>query len=288
MTGFGRGSHTTDTWQANVELSSVNRKQAEIVVQGPRELAELENTIRKTVLQTVARGRVQVSIKLERAQGGGSHFRVDAELARSFQAAMEELSAITGNPLSPRASDFLRQPGVISTDESGIDAETAWLAIEPALQEAIAALNAMRSDEGAHLVEDFLARLQTMEKLAERIAADAPARLVRAREAMYKRLADAGLALDLNDERIIKELAIFADRCDVTEELTRLASHIAKFRSYLDSRESVGRSLDFLCQELFREFNTIASKANDATIAQTIVEAKTEVEKIREQVQNLE
>ena len=110
----------------------------------------------------------------------------------------------------------------------------------------------------------------------------------RQRELLLKRLGESGLEIDLNDERVVRELALFADRCDISEELTRLQSHFDKFRSYLDNGEPCGRPLDFLCQELFREFNTIGSKANDADIAQTVVEAKTELEKIREQVQNLE
>jgi uncharacterized protein (TIGR00255 family) len=124
--------------------------------------------------------------------------------------------------------------------------------------------------------------------LTHRIASEAPGRMGRQRELLSKRLRDAGLELDPSDERVTKEIALFADRCDVSEELTRLGSHFAKFLDYLEASEPSGRALDFLCQELFREFNTIGSKANDASIAQTIVEAKTELEKIREQVQNVE
>ena len=146
----------------------------------------------------------------------------------------------------------------------------------------------MRKTEGSHLKDDFLARLDTLTGFAGKIAADAPGRPIRQRELLAKRLRDSGLELDPADERVAKEIALFADRCDVSEEVTRLDSHFAKFREYLDSSEAQGRALDFLCQELFREFNTIGSKANDAVIAQTVVEAKTELEKIREQVQNVE
>ena len=146
----------------------------------------------------------------------------------------------------------------------------------------------MRKSEGDHLKEDFLTRLGTLTAFAGKIAADAPARPIRQRELLTKRLREANLDLDPGDERVVKELAIFADRCDVSEELTRLDSHFSKFREYVNATEPSGRALDFLCQELFREFNTIGSKANDAGIAQTIVEAKAELEKIREQVQNVE
>ena len=138
------------------------------------------------------------------------------------------------------------------------------------------------------LKADFLNRLQTLSGFAEKISLEAPARPIRQKEQLFKRLRDSGLELDPSDDRVLKELALYADRCDITEELTRLDSHFAKFREYLDAAEPPGRALDFLCQELFREFNTIGSKANDSSIAQTIVEAKTELEKIREQVQNIE
>ena len=288
MTGFGRGSAVTDAWRATVEIGAVNRKQAEVVVQAPRELAELESRVRKAALAVVSRGRVQISINLERAEGAAAAIRVDAALARAFHQAFAEIGRAVGEAVSPTAADYLRQQGIVSAGESAADAEVAWKAIEPALADALAALAAMRETEGGHLKEDFLVRLETLAGFARRIAAEAPARPVRQRELLMKRLRDAGLDLDPADERVVRELALFADRCDVSEELTRLDSHFAKFREYLDASEPPGRALDFLCQEMFREFNTIGSKANDAGIAQTIVEAKTELEKIREQVQNVE
>lgn len=288
MTGFGRGSSATEQWHANVEIGSVNRKQAEVVVLVPRELSELEGRVRKAVLGVASRGRIQVAITIERAQGASAAIRVDAALAHAFHDAFIELGKTVGHPLLPTASDYLRQPGIVSLGGLEIDAEQAWLAIEPALKDALTGLVAMRTSEGDHLKADFLARLGTLVSFTEKIAADAPQRLVRQRDLLAKRLRDAGLDLDPSDERVVKELALFADRCDVSEELTRLDSHFTKFREYLDAAEPPGRALDFLCQELFREFNTIGSKANDAGIAQVIVEAKTELEKIREQVQNVE
>ncbi len=288
MTGFGRGSGVTDGWQAGVEISAVNRKQAEVVVQAPRELNELDARIRKAVLGVVSRGRIQVSINVERAQGAVADFRIDPVLALAFSNAFAELGKTVGYPVVPAASDFLRQPGIIAAGDGELDAEAAWLAVEPALTAALEQLAAMRESEGSHLKSDFLERLETLVSFARKIAAEAPGRLIRQRELLSKRLRDAGLELDPADERVVKEIALFADRCDVSEEITRLDSHFAKFREYLDATEPPGRALDFLCQELFREFNSIGSKANDASIAQTIVEAKTELEKIREQVQNVE
>jgi uncharacterized protein (TIGR00255 family) len=288
MTGFGRGSSATDAWQANVEISAVNRKQAEVVVQSPRELNELEPRVRKTVLAVVSRGRIQVSLTLEKPQGCATEFKIDPALARAFSKAFGELGRTVGYPVLPAAADFLRQPGIIAAGAAEVDTEAAWAAIEPALKDALTQLATMRSSEGEHLKSDFIARLATLESLAGKIRDEAPGRPIRQRELLTKRLRDAGLELDLADERVVREIALFADRCDVSEEITRLGSHFAKFRDYLNAPEPAGRALDFLCQELFREFNTIGSKANDASIAQTVVEAKTELEKIREQVQNVE
>ena len=288
MTGFGRGSASTPRWLATVEITTVNRKQAEVVVQAPRELTELEARIRKQVLALLSRGRIQISINLEDTTGAATAIALNSDLARALEDSFSRLGETLGRPLLPAPADFLRLPGFLDNPRSVIDAESAWEAIQPALAEALVTLTAMRAREGGDLKADMLSRLGQLATLAGRIAADAPARPSRQLDLLQKRLRDANLDLDLDDERLLKELAIFADRCDISEELTRLDSHFAKFREYLDSAEAQGRSLDFLCQELFREFNTIGSKANDAAIAQTVVEAKTELEKIREQVQNVE
>jgi uncharacterized protein (TIGR00255 family) len=288
MTGFGRGGSATAVWVARVEIGTVNRKQAEVVVILPKELTEIEGTIRKQVQGVVSRGRAQVVVALEPAGGGTANVRVDAGLARGLEGAFAQLSEAVGRQVLPGAGDFLRQPGVLTIGAREIDPAEAWTAIGPALEEALGQLAAMREREGADLEADLAGRLDLLEKLVSGMAGLAPVRLVRQRELLFKRLRDAGLELDLSDERVVKELALFADRCEVSEELTRLASHFGKFRDYMAGTEPPGRALDFLCQEIFREFNTIGAKANDAGIAQTVVEAKTELEKIREQVQNVE
>lgn len=288
MTGFGRGTAAAGEWTAAVEISSVNRKQAEIVVQAPRELAALEVQVRKAVAAHVSRGRVQVSINVSQTAEEAGATKVDVHLARQFSAAFRKLSDELGTEIAPVAADFLRVPGIIGTPGANMEAAAAWPAVEAALAAALLAFLKMRADEGAHLREDFHMRLAMLEQLVAEISLHAPHRPIRQRELLFKRLADVGLGIDLGDERVLKELALYADRCDITEEITRLASHFAKFRGYLAAEEPPGRSLDFLCQEIFREFNTIGSKANDPEIAQIVVAAKTELEKIREQVQNVE
>ena len=288
MTGFGRGSATADEGTATVEIACVNRKQAEVVIQLPRELNELEARIRRAVLNTISRGRIQVSVQFDRSSGAPAPVSVDLRMVDALEAAFETISQHTGRNVSPEAGDFLRTSGIIRIEESGLAAEAVWGAIEHALEVAIEQVLEMRSAEGSDLAKDLSTRLTALEKTAAAIVDKAPTRPERYREVLTKRLRDAGLELELQDERVIREIAVFADRCDISEEITRLDSHFRKFREYMAGEEPAGRPLDFLCQEIHREFNTIGSKASDASIAQHVVEAKTELEKIREQVQNVE
>lgn len=288
MTGFGRGVVVLGRYQATVEMSAVNRKQAEVVIQLPREIQELDSLIRKMVQQAVSRGRIQVSVHLEDVEQQVCVPQLDGALARAFQESIRELSEVIGVELNASVADYLKQPGILSFKTRDLEACEAWVSIEPAILLALEKLQEMRKTEGGHLKADLIRRMERIRGFAEEIALLAPERPVRQRELMTKRLMDAGVEFDLDDERLVRELAMFADRCDISEELTRLKSHFEKFADYVASSEASGRALDFLCQELFRELNTIGSKANDAGIAHVIVEAKTELEKIREQVQNVE
>ncbi|MEM1084724.1 MAG: YicC/YloC family endoribonuclease [Verrucomicrobiota bacterium] len=288
MTGFGRGTATTAHGTASVEIACVNRKQAEVVVQAGRELAAIEPKIRKRVLAKVSRGRIQVSIQVDRNATEDTAIEVDEVLAEALEVAFEKISKRIGRSVQPVAADFIRSPGVVTFDDSGIDPDEAWLAIEPALDAAMKQVLDTRAAEGSDLADDLNRRLGVLEQLRMTIADLAPARPERYRDLLFKRLRDAGLELNLDDERVVREIGLFADRCDISEEITRLDSHFRRFREYLAGSEPAGRSLDFLCQEIHREFNTIGSKASDAAIAQNVVTAKSELEKIREQVQNVE
>jgi len=288
MTGFGRGEAQSGDLAYRVELSSVNRKQADIVVSLPRELAPLEPKVRELVGQKISRGRVNVSINVAAADGAGGQVQVDEALAQQYLKALRLMADQLGLHDLPNAFDPMRAPGVISLGEQLPEPDDAWPAIEGAVGEALSALLEMRAAEGAHLREDMLAKLDSLQEHVSAIEKQAPDVAVRYRENLHKRLAGAGLEIDLDDDRVLREVGIFAERCDISEEITRLASHFVQCKTYLESGEPVGRSLDFLAQEMNRELNTIGSKANDATIAQRVVEAKTELEKIREQVQNVE
>jgi uncharacterized protein (TIGR00255 family) len=288
MTGFGRAEHATSTLAARVEAASVNRKQGEIIVQMPRAYAELEAKIRKIALQKLSRGRVSLSIQIENPEGRSGRVHVNTSKARALEAAFTELSDAIDRPLQLTATDFLRAPDIFDFNDQPADPADALLTIQPAVEEALNQMIAMRANEGQHLHDDIESRISILENLTEKIISHAPSVIVKYRENLHRRLAESGLELNLDDERVLKEVGLFADRCDISEEITRLHSHFEKFREYLALDEPVGRPLDFLCQELNREFNTIGSKANDATLAQLIVNAKTELEKVREQVQNVE
>ena len=271
-----------------VEVASVNRKQADIVVNLPRELSALDSRIRKQVSEVVSRGRINVGISLKSSEAKGGSLSINLPLAEEYSAAIAKLEEHLGlNGLVSRF-DPGRAPGVIQLGETLPEPEDAWPFVEKALKESLSKLLEMRSTEGAHLKSDLESRLATLKGFLQQIAEQAPSVVQRYRENLIKRLDSAGIELNLDDERLIKEIGLFADRCDISEEITRLESHFAQCHKYFTRDEAVGRPLDFLIQEMGREINTIGSKANDASIAQIIVESKTELEKIREQIQNIE
>ncbi len=288
MTGFGRGEATANGWKIDVELSGVNRKQADVSVHLPAGFLELEAEARGLLTRAISRGRVSAKVSLTHTDTSENRLLFDEDLARRYVAAAKRLSEQTGIDTRITAADLFRAPGIFKIDEFGADPDEIRAALRSALETAISQLVGMQCGEGEHLRADLEARLGLIAAEIEGITALAPLVPVGYRESLMKRLQEAGFGFDLSDERLLREIALFAERCDVTEELTRLGSHLGLFRAYLASDEPMGRHLDFLCQELNRELNTIGSKANDAAIARCVVQAKTELEKIREQVQNVQ
>ncbi|MBR5214011.1 MAG: YicC family protein [Akkermansia sp.] len=288
MTGFGAASAPLNNATLRVEIGGVNRKQTEISISLPRAWAELESQVRELVAGAVSRGRVNVSISLQATASGTGNITVNKAKLAALQQCMAEVSDSLQQPLTPTLDALVRLGVIGEESESDISIETAWAAAEPAVKEALQAFLTLRAEEGANLRADLLARINTLRQYREQLIARAAGVPARYREQLLKRLEESGLPLPTDDERIIKEIALFADRCDVSEETTRLASHLDQFERICDKQEAVGRTLDFLCQEIFRELNTTGSKANDAELAQLVVTAKTELEKIREQVQNVE
>ena len=289
MTGFGRGEARRDGVSWAVECASVNRKQLEVAVSLPRELGELEANVRNLVAAGVSRGRVNVTVRLESlADTSSNAVNVDHGLAQQYYHALHALAVKLEIPAEVSLHDLMRLPGVVGLQQAETSAEQAWPLIEEAVGAALKQMNLMRETEGTHLREDMEERMSRIEALLTSIREKAVTVPEAQRKLLRQRLEDAGLPLPLDDERLVKEIALFADRTDISEELSRAASHVKQFRAYLASGEPVGRSLDFLMQEFFREFNTMGSKCNNAEIAHHVVTAKTELEKIREQAQNVE
>jgi uncharacterized protein (TIGR00255 family) len=288
MTGYGRGEVDHAGVKVSVELNSVNRKQSDIVVNLPRDLAALEPRIRQTINENISRGRTNVLVCLHQSPNGTRKLALDTELARSYHEAMRALQKELSAPGEITISTILQAPGVMRAPEETIKAEEAWPALERALRNALNELIKMREREGKHLAKDLIHRLKAIRKTLKEIRVLHPEAVKKYRAALLERIEKAGLPLSSDDDRIVKETTFFADRADVSEELTRLDSHLAQFAHHLRKNEPVGRTLEFITQEIFRELNTLGAKANDAPIAQRVVACKAELEKIREQIQNLE
>lgn len=288
MTGYGRGEVDHGGAKYRVELNSVNRKQSDIVINLPREFSELEPRIRQTINEKLSRGRTSVVVSHEDGANGSRKLALDTALARSYHDAMRDLQKELGAPGEITISAILQAPGVMRFSEGAIDAEKAWPAIDEALQRALAELIRMREREGKHLTKDLLQRLKLIRTEIKEVRRAFPAVVQKYRAALRDRIRKAGVDVGLDDERLLKEVAVFADRSDISEELTRLDSHLTQFAEQLRKDEAIGRTLEFITQEIFRELNTLGAKSNDAAISQRIVLCKAELEKIREQIQNLE
>ncbi len=288
MTGFGRGEAAAQGWQITAEVSGVNRKQVDISLNLPNGLGELDPPLRKLIASFISRGRVNAKINLTHTETGDNQLVFDESLAGQYVEAVRKISDASGVDATLSAADLFRAPGVFRVQEAALDPNEIRDAVESALRSALEKLAEMQQLEGEHLCKDLNQRLEVIESEIAGVKERSPSVVDNYRKNLFSRLNESGLELDLDDDRILREIGIFAERCDVSEELTRIDSHVGQFRKYFAEKESVGRSLDFLCQELNREINTIGSKANDAEIAQRIVNSKTELEKIREQVQNVQ
>ena len=290
MTGHGRGTSDAQGWRFAIECASVNRKGIEIAIALPKPLASLESRVREEVQKKVRRGRVNVTVTLEAATAGaavpGVVDKAAAQRAlRDLQALRDELKL----PGEVTLELLLKSPGVLKnpTEEPPV-AETLWPALLTALIQARERMTAMRKKEGAHLVADLLKRVKLLESAVKAIRARVPAVLRQRRDHLKARLEELGVPLPSNDPSLSRELAFMAERSDITEELTRLESHFTQCREALAGSEPAGRTLDYLAQEMFREFNTLGNKAGDAAVSRRVVQSKAELDRIREQVANLE
>lgn len=289
MTGFGRGSAQVGQTTATVEMRSVNSRYCEVSMRLPRVLADREADVQNLVRQALERGRINVQVQVEQATDATLPLRVDAEAARAYAQLLDQLRRAAGIEEPVRLEHLLNYPDVfVADDTSEAAGEETWQAVQNALEEAVAAIRAMRRQEGAALQADLEARLDAIERHLEAVEARAPERVAEARERLHRRLEELFADERLDRDRLEFEIAILADRLDVTEECVRLRSHLQLFREALQSEAAEGRKLNFITQEINREVNTIGSKANDAAVARLAVQMKDELEKIREQVQNVE
>jgi uncharacterized protein (TIGR00255 family) len=290
MTGFGCGECSRDGVKVTVELSSVNRRQIEIGINLPRELEVLEAQIREEVNKQINRGRVNIRVSLHAVEGRETaRIHLNKPMARAYARELARLARELKLEGGLTLDSLLRAPGVLQGNGELAEAEDLWPAVRKALKQGLVMLMAMRAREGQCLRKDISGRVAIMRKSAARISRRAPQVLQRYREQLLERARNAGLdPAQIDEERLYKELVLFADRSDVSEELARLESHFQQFDAYLNSSDAVGRTLDFLAQEMNREINTIGSKANDSAIAHEVVVLKTELEKFREQAQNVE
>jgi uncharacterized protein (TIGR00255 family) len=288
MTGFGAGRGEAGGEAVSVELRSVNGKFCEVKPRVPRELAALEPELVKTIKARVSRGVIDAYVRREPGGARGSAPRADLALAAAYAKAFRDLKESLGLAGEPSVQDLALMEGVISIGDAAPDPQAAASALQQALSAAIDALDQMRRREGEALARDLAARLEAIEKGAREVSRLAPLQVDAVRERLAARIAELTRGVSLDPSRLAQEVAVFADRTDVTEELTRLASHLAQARGLISSQAPAGRKLEFLVQELNREINTIGSKSQHAGIAGTVVELKAELERIREQVQNVE
>ncbi len=287
MTGFGRATASLGAQTLTAQVSSVNRKTLDLTVKLPEEWESLEPQINDLVRKYAVRGKVHVDLELTGANGEQAA-PWDEAAAAEVLAKLAAFAAKQGVAFQP-TPELLWQVANSQRKSSTVPAtEAAQPVVLATLEAALKSFSEMRGREGATLLADFLARLAILQNHATAVTERAPQVPKNYREQLTQRLRQAGLELDLNDERVLKEIALFADRCDIAEELTRLRSHFEQFTALLKSNGEIGRKSEFILQEMGREVHTIGSKANDLVISRNVIELKNELERIREQIANVE
>lgn len=289
MTGFGRGEASRDGVRVTAELSSVNRKQFDLHLNMPRDLVSLESKIHAMVHKRVSRGHVKGVVRLSLSGGAlEDQVQVDADLARAYVDRIRDAAGTLGLRDDLTARSLLQLSEVVTLKGNESEADDIWPLIDLAMTDALTGLVEMREKEGAALECDIVARFDRLRAPAEKIRMRAPKVVDAYEKTLARRLSRIEMPIQPDDPTLQRELAVFADRCDISEELTRLDSHFTQVERIAASEEPCGRALDFLCQEFFREVNTIGSKANDAAIAKHVITFKAGLEAVREQVQNVE
>lgn len=290
MTGFGRGEFLDGEQRFLVEIKAVNHRYNEFSIRMPKKLGPLEDKIRRKIAQQLSRGRIDIFITFDEYVHANRRVRVDKELAVAYHSALRELAELLDTPLTESLHQIARYPEVIQAEDEAEDVELLWPKLEQAIAAALDNLMQMRRSEGSSLAQDLDERLSVLLLQIEKVEQRAPLVLEEYRQKTLGRMRDLlqTVGAEPDETRILQEAAIFSDKISIAEELVRLKSHVKQFRATLQKNDAVGRKLDFLVQEINRETNTIASKANDYTIANLVVDMKSEIEKMREQIQNIE
>lgn len=288
MTGYGWGEAGIHGKNFTIELKAVNHRYNEVVLRLPRNLSPLEERIRRIIQSRIARGRVDGFLNMKDSDEKTSAVKVDKGLAGAYYKAIKELQESLGIDGKIKIKNLVDLPGVLALEDPPENVEEWWPAVFEALESALEGLIRMRAEEGRQLASDLVKRVEQISVLNANIRDRSPVVVEEYRERLVSRLNDFMKDSGLAPERLAAEAALFAERSNITEETVRLESHLKQARSCLQADEPVGRKLDFIVQEMNREINTIASKANDLEISRWAVEVKSELEKIREQVQNIE
>lgn len=287
MTGFGRGKYENDSREYIVEIKSVNHKYSDITIKMPRNIAYLEEKVKKEINSAVTRGKVDVYISFVNNSNVGKNVKINAELAKMYVEELKKICVETDIKDNINVMDISKMPDVLNV-QNNEDEEKIWSELQIALQEAIHEFVTMRQNEGEKIQSDLLSRINEVSINVNKICSFST-RLVEDYVVKLKNRIKEILNNDIVDEnRLAQEVVIYADKCSVEEEITRLESHINQFIKLMDSDGAIGKKIDFLLQEMNRETNTIGSKANCLEITNLVVEVKTELENIREQVQNIE
>ena len=284
MTGYGKCQMQRDAWEVTVELRAVNHRYLDVAMRLPRNLLFLEDGVRKG-LQALVRGHVDVYLTVRQTEGAGRVVEADTALAASYVAAAKAIREVTGAADDLTVSRLMKLEGVTTLTEAAMDEEAVSALCSEALNGAIAQLDDMRLREGENLRADLAEHLDKVASLREQVVAYAPKVVEEYRARLTEKLAKLPIE-PVDPARLAQEVALMADKCAIDEELSRLNSHITQLRRYLDMQEETGKKMDFLIQEMNRETNTIGSKCSDAAIAQCVVDMKSEIEKLREQIQN--
>lgn len=288
MTGYGRARRTLEKRDITVEVRSVNNRYLDCGVKLPRAFVFVEDAVRKHVQQAVSRGKVDVLFTIDSTGADTAKVTVDFRLAQSYAEALRSLAGLCGTEAKLTPETLARFPDVLSVTKAEEDLDALGADVCRVLDEALAAYNAMRSAEGEKLAADIFGRLDAIDTLTRKVEERSPETVAEYRRKLTSRMEEVLQSASIDPQRILTEAAIFSDKVAVDEETVRLRSHTAQLREMLRSDEPMGRKMDFLIQEVNREANTIGSKCCDVSIAQVAVDLKAEVEKIREQVQNVE